>query len=223
MAARRFSSLTLCLRNAAALSHLMRSISMPKPEATPGYTSACRIGLSSSRELNLGHETQVLSSKVHVEQVTCNLGPSRLCECRFAVTCLPKPAPMSTKWLLDARPHFTDKQSSTFCIPERVMEPYKPSTPSPPPSLPYKAAWLKALPGGAAAYAADNLYQVGLASYFKLLCTHLDGLHYVVQRFDSRRCIHRSWKVGSKLLVVFFTFSRSCYAAPAASVPQSGK
>ena len=59
MAARRLSSLTLCLRKAAALSHLMRSISMPKPEATPGYTSACRIGLPSRRELKFGHVTEV--------------------------------------------------------------------------------------------------------------------------------------------------------------------
>lgn len=42
---RRSSSPTVCRRKAAALSHLILSISTPQAEAMPGSTSACSSGL----------------------------------------------------------------------------------------------------------------------------------------------------------------------------------
>ena len=44
-APRRSSAAAACARNAAALSHLIRSTSIPQPPATPGLTSACSSGL----------------------------------------------------------------------------------------------------------------------------------------------------------------------------------
>lgn len=52
---------------------------------------------------------------------------------------LPRPAPTSTIWLLLESPQLAAKLSSTFCIPVRVMEPYRPSIPSPPPNLPCRS------------------------------------------------------------------------------------
>ena len=48
---------------------------------------------------------------------------------------LPSPAPMSTSLLVWSMPQLLERLCSTFCMPVRVNEPYRPSMPSPPPSL----------------------------------------------------------------------------------------
>lgn len=48
---------------------------------------------------------------------------------------LPRPAPTSTSLLDWSKPQLFERLCSTFCIPVLVKEPYKPSIPSPPPSL----------------------------------------------------------------------------------------
>ena len=45
------------------------------------------------------------------------------------------PAPTSTSRLSEVMPHFAAMHSRTFCIPEHARVPYRPSMPSPPPSL----------------------------------------------------------------------------------------
>ena len=49
--------------------------------------------------------------------------------------CLPMPAPMSTRRLSLVMPQCFDMHSRTLCMPEHASVPYRPSMPSPPPSL----------------------------------------------------------------------------------------
>lgn len=45
------------------------------------------------------------------------------------------PAPTSTRLLVLFSPQLAAMQSSTFCMPPHASVPYRPSIPSPPPSL----------------------------------------------------------------------------------------
>ena len=55
--------------------------------------------------------------------------------CTHIATYLPRPAPMSTSLLDLSRPQLFERLCRTFCMPVLVKDPYKPSIPSPPPSL----------------------------------------------------------------------------------------
>lgn len=131
---------------------------------------------------------------------------------------LPSPAPMSTSRLLPSRPHLAARASRIFCMPLLLMEPYSPSTPSPPPSLFCGSVWQRAVGGRAAAGGGAGVLTAQLErvlrweGYQRALSgrhggpaqrrwaavgggaavgwAHLDGLHDAVQRPQARLGVH---------------------------------